>query len=364
LEARGLEDQGIGSRDRSPSLLKVLGLKAMRSSFLSLGFSGILGMAVCFFDSIPLLSHEEWVDVEGEAFGAGDPDLIKERARQDALTGGMVKVLKGMATAEELKGYEGVLKRVLLSRPEEYLREVTDEAISLKGSRALYRARVRFDREKILSTLEEIGVRDPRERPQVILVNISGAPENVTAQAFPLLDLLKGFGFALTSEGDGTIARLSIEVGMEVVPHPLMPEEGVTRYPIRVTLLGPRGHQSFLLYSAEDPFSPPLTDMATPLLYALLQISRDLYKEREEKNLWFLGPFLFKDFDSWQVFHTALMGRVDLFPRIQLFRIKKEKGYLVEYRFYPDPREIVNAKAWLINQGYKTIHEEGNRLLP
>jgi hypothetical protein len=269
-----------------------------------------------------------------------------------------------MATAEELKGYEGVLKRVLLFRPKDYLQKVTDETITLKGSRALYRARVRFDREKILSTLEDIGVRDPRERPQVILVNIAGTPENVTAQALPLLDLLKGFGFALTSEGEGTMARLSIHVGVEVVPHPLVPEERITRYPIRALLTGSQGSQSFLLYSAEDPFSPPLTDMATPLLHALLQISRDLYKEREEKNLWFLGPLRFNDLGSWQGFHTALMGRVDLFPRIQLFKIKKEKGYLVEYRFYPDPREIINAKAWLINQGYKTIHEQGNRLLP
>lgn len=320
--------------------------------------------------SSPALGEEkqpQGIMVQGEAMGSADPEILLERARRDGFTNGLVRYLKETLTPEELASYEALLKRYLLSKPEGFVAEVSGETTLPGRNRVLYRALVRYDTKKIEEVLGEIGVRNPYDRPPLVYYTLAntegGFSPSLSRAVEALLLTLKEYGISLTEGVGEGVASARITVQKVQVPHPLAPEIPVVRVPMEFELLAGQRQERYLLYPDTDPFSPPLREAVLPLVLRIYELWEEGITQRLRERTYTLGPLPFPDLKAWQNFHQAISARPDLFHNLRITRITKEKGYLVEYRFSLNPGEEANARAWLMNQGWK-LKENERRFFP
>lgn len=358
----------VRGENKSPGanggMMKQVGKRKRRKIVVEVGLALIIGPLQ--LPSLLGYEHfgEKWFEVRGEAIGAADPEILRIKAKSDALTEALLRNLKTLLTSREIEVYEQLLMKHLFSRPESFLAAVSDETFLLQRNRILYRARVRFDLEKINKVLEEIGIRDPLHRPPLISITFSTDSQKSAEYIRILLKMFMDYGITFTeAENRDAFVRMEISVRFSAVPHPLIPEEEIPRYLLELKLTGDFGLRSFFLPSPDDPFSPPLSETALPLILFLYEEWQRHLVQVLTKKSWVLGPLFFPNLDAWEAFHNAILSRTDLFHHLRLQRIKKEKGFWVEYRFSLNPGEEVNAKAWLHNRGIK-VKEEGNRLIP
>ena len=274
--------------------------------------------------------------------------------RQEAVRKALRQVLQSRLSVKELEAFASAAQQ-LLRNPGPYVRAITEESLTVRGRRIVYRAKIVLHQENLNRFFRLLGLKGPNDQFVLLQVPVDlksslGYDKSVVKS---FLQVLAGYGVGITTQSAS--GQLQWHAGRERVPHPLDPEEEVVRYPLAVTVEygGRRWEGTF--YPSSDPFVLPLEVQVVPLVDWLY---RQLWVE--DPGLYRLGPLMFSAYSEALRLYQKMQARPQLFLSVHPVEVRYREGeWQVEFAFRVLPGEETNVEAWLNNELGYPLKREG-----
>ncbi|RMF15898.1 MAG: hypothetical protein D6761_07095 [Candidatus Dadabacteria bacterium] len=313
-----------------------------------------------------LVRAGEWVDASGVAASRGDRDLALYQAQRQALSRALAGYLQQWVAVEEMEQRSATMQRWFFSSPRAYVQAISDPETRQRGYRMYWSGKVRFDDERIVGKLVELGFINSWDRdPRLYVRTPDGrAAAWVTHEAWAtrLFDAGILFVFDPAVDVDGI---LTVTIETQQQPHPVLQDRVIALTDAVVDVqIGDVARRIVVPVGPADRMA-----LQTPAMLSLLDTIfsawTPLYEARAEAQRWRAGPFAFTDVTAWQAMDQAFLANRGVFHGVYPSMIERHGSrWKVTWTFTLNSSDIDGATRWFAERGYRVRDEGDGRFAP
>lgn len=314
----------------------------------------------------PICADDGWIPARGVAAIQGSRDNAAYRAERQALGRALARYLQTWLSDQELASEAKTMNDWFFASPRSYVAAVSSASTTYSGIQAIWQGLVRFDEDRVMAKLQEVGLVNAWDRDPRLELQLTGSLTHKAVTQHTWYRDLSTAGIVLLAPGASkdVHGKLTASMSESQEAHPLVPER--QWHVTDVVLEGDIFGQRLSLRIAVGPEDrAPLASLTTALaIQSIFSAWLPKYVEARNARLWQAGEFRFDDFTAWLAFDRLLMDNRALFHDVYPHLVRRDETSLwITYRFLLNPSEVDRAEAWLTKQGNSVSRQEGQKFV-